>query len=401
MPQPVRISPAITDLIATVLKATLKPAGNGEDVHGSLPTDWHFAPGKRPYIRTAGTLRMADTLPVWPIAWDDEASAAYLAQLARDEIEDLSIEWEGWRFRLHTQIAIGNDGRRLLVAKLRRIPLQLPSVVLPEAFVECCSKPRGIVLVSGPTGSGKSTTLAKVVKHHLAPGVNVECYENPIEYVHESTADRLIGQYELRRDFSSYAQSMRHVLRMDPDVLIPTELNDGETFRSAISAAETGHLIIATMHLSTTPGVVSRIIHATADTDGKGAIANATNNAYHEVLAGAFQAVLCQQLVPLKGGGRVAAFELLVRSDTVQTIISQSDHQAMRRALEEYVRATGVRYGSFTLEHSLAVLVSLGRISETAAAECAGRQDLMKRQNELVTQMRNAPSKLFDLYRNV
>lgn len=388
-----RVPQSLLDAIAAALSATLQPVGGEAEKNGGLPTDWHFSPGLPPYIRTSGTLRPAQGCVEWPWDWPDDAKE-YLARLYREKTDDLSYEWGGWRFRLQMQV-LTRPGSVSMVGKLRRIPQVLPSRLrLPKAFLDTCAKPRGIILVSGPTGSGKSTTLAKMVRDHLAVGISVSMWENPIEYRHTSSPDRLIEQFEMESDFSSYSAAMRRILRKDPDVIIPSELIEPEAFASAISSAETGHLVIGTMHLSNTPGVINRVVEATKGAGDPGAA-----NIYRDMLSGSLLACLCQQLVPLREGGRVAAFELLLKHPNVTTIIGDPDAQAMRQQLDSYVSSDGLRHGSFSMEHSLAVLLSLGRITEETAFEYAGRMDLMRRHQDLVQQARTAPSALFDLYR--
>lgn len=387
------------DKISETIASSLGDSGELEDVNGALPTDWHLVPGLSPYVRVDGTLRECLELPQWPHRWETEEAQKYLEHLYGAKSADLSHVWRGKRFRLSVQTMLLQDGRLALGVKIRRVPQYLPLALrLPQGLIRCCNSRNGLIFVSGPTGSGKSTTLAKLIRENLPSGISVETYESPIEYEHRSTPEKLIVQHELGREFSSYSEAMRRVLRHDPDVIIPSEMVDPEVFKAALQVAETGHLVLGTLHLGDSPGVVNRVLVATQDTEsGAG---NGSGGTCRDQFAGSFLACLCQELVPLKAGGRIAAFELLLASGRTRAAIATSEGLELRQQLDAYVSSDGTRYGSFSLEHSLAVLLDLGKISEETAYGFAKRKDLFARKQDLVRQVRISNSiDLYELYK--
>lgn len=355
----------------------------------SLPSDWHMEPGVPIYVRRDGLLKVSGPTP-WRSEWSEDTSR-WLKQLAAGpKCADIEHEWGGWRFRVHIQVSHRGVVPKAAVM-LRRLPQTLPpSLRLPGEFVEACKAPRGVVVISGATGSGKSTTLALLVSKYLPQsGQHIVTYENPIEFRHTSGAN-LIRQYAMGADFNTFAEALgEQALRADPEILVPAELREPDAIRSALNAADTGHLVIGTLHLSTASTVVSRII-------------DAAGPAYADKLAQSLNIVLCQTLVPVKGGGRVAVFEQMVVTPAMRTVLAQVQARGtaeVGKALEAEVSSNGLRHGSFTMEHSLAVLVEQGRITLPDALGYAPRPDeLRTRLPDLQAQARVCAADLGKLY---
>jgi len=356
----------------------------------SVPSDWHMEPGVAVYLRRDGLLKPELEIPAWRTNWS-EPTAKWLKDLAAGpKCADIEHEWGGWRFRVHIQVS--HRGIRPLAAvMLRRLPQTLPPALrLPKEFIEACKSPRGVAIISGGTGSGKSTTLALLVSKYLPQeGLHIVTYENPIEFRHTSGTN-LIRQYALGADFNTFGEALgEQALRADPEIIIPAELREPEAIRSALDAADTGHFVVGALHLSTAPTVVSRIL-------------NAAGQSYADKLAQSLTIVLCQTLVPVKGGGRVAVFEQLVVTPAVRSILALVESRGsaeVAKTLDAEVASNGVRHGSFTIEHSLAVLIDQGRITMEAALGYAARPDVLRtRYNDLLSQARICSADLGQLY---
>jgi twitching motility protein PilT len=278
----------------------------------------------------------------------DEEQAAFAREL---EI-DFSFARAGLgRFRVN---AFNEQGR--VAASLRRIPdkpLALDGLGLPQVVGTLTDLRSGLVLVTGPTGSGKSTTLAALIDRINASRVDrIITIEDPIEFVHRHKKS-YVQQRELGRDTHSMSRALRSVLREDPDVVLIGEMRDYETFAAAVSAAETGHLILATLHTNSASQSVSRIIDAfPADQQAQ----------IRQQLSTSLQAVISQRLVPQIGGGRACAAEVLIATEAVRNIIREGkDHQI------ELAMQSGVKDGMVLFDHCLAQLVRSRKITMDTA----------------------------------
>jgi twitching motility protein PilT len=244
-----------------------------------------------------------------------------------------------------------------LAYAIRILRDDIPSMAdlhLPPAIQKLAEQPRGIVLVTGPTGSGKSTTLAAMIdyinEHRRAHIITVE---DPIEYVHPSK-NCLVHQRELHRDVSSFADALRSAMREDPDVILVGEMRDYETISAAVTAAETGHLVFSTLHTTGASQTLDRIVDV-YPSHSQGMI--------RSQLSGVFRGVITQTLVPLAdGSGRTVATEILIGTDAVLNLIREGKYHQLASTMQ-----SSAQVGMHTLAGDLADLVRRGRITREVA----------------------------------
>lgn len=245
-------------------------------------------------------------------------------------------------------------------AVLRLIPARVQSLEelgLGEVFRQITEAPRGLVLVTGPTGSGKSTTLAAMIDHlNQHRQQHILTIEDPIEFVHPQK-NCLVHQREVQRDTQGFATALRAALREDPDVILLGELRDLETIRLALTAAETGHLVLATLHTSSAAKTIDRLVDVFPGEE---------KALVRSMLAESLQAVIAQVLVKKMGGGRVAAHEIMLGSPAIRNLIREDKVAQMYSAIQ-----TGGAQGMRTLDMSLKALLGQGLISRDQAREQA------------------------------
>ena len=320
-------------------------------------SDLHLSAGLPPMIRVHGDVRRIN-LP--PLEHKDVHSLIYdiMNDGQRKAYEeflecDFSFAIPGLaRFRVN---AFNQD--RGPAAVMRTIPskvLTLEQLNCPKIFADLSLKPRGLVLVTGPTGSGKSTTLAAMVNH-----VNENEYghiltvEDPIEFVHESKKC-LINQREVGPHTMSFSNALRSALREDPDVILVGELRDLETIRLALTAAETGHLVFGTLHTSSAAKTIDRIVDVFPAEE---------KEMVRAMLSESLQAVISQTLLKTKdGSGRIAAHEIMIGTPAIRNLIRESKIAQMYSAIQ-----TGSNMGMQTLDQCLTDLVKRNQISIGAA----------------------------------
>ena len=269
---------------------------------------------------------------------------------------DFSTEVKGIaRFRVN----VFNQNRGLAVV-FRTIPsrvLSLEDLKAPEKFVDIIDVPRGLVLVTGPTGSGKSTTLAAMLNHiNENRHEHILTIEDPIEFVHESKKC-LVNQREVHRDTQSFSNALRAALREDPDIILVGELRDLETIRLALTAAETGHLVFGTLHTSSAAKTIDRIIDVFPGEE---------KQLVRSMLSESLRAVIAQTLLKKIAGGRIAAHEILVATSAVKNLIREDKIAQIYSSIQ-----TGAQYGMQTLNQCLQKLVSQGLIDRQTAASKA------------------------------
>ncbi|HEX2577890.1 MAG TPA: PilT/PilU family type 4a pilus ATPase [Aquihabitans sp.] len=324
-------------------------------------TDIHLTAGSPPQFRVDGEL-----LPVEgaaPLAPDDTRRIieAMLppemwARLLDQREVDFSFSWQrSIRFRGNAFFQHGT-----VSLALRAIPHQIPTtqdLLLPPALEQLCTLGQGLVLITGPTGSGKSTTQAALidwVNRNLAR--HVLTLEDPIEYVHEHKRS-IISQREVGIDTHSFAQGLRAALREDPDVVLVGEMRDTESIQTTLTIAETGHLVFATLHTNDASTALDRIIDVfPADRQAQ----------IRTQLAASLAAVVAQRLVPRVGGGMIAAFEILLANGATRSLVREGKTHQVRNVISQ-----SVREGMQTLEQSLSVLVAHGIVTHDDAVQRA------------------------------
>jgi twitching motility protein PilT len=328
-------------------------------------SDLHLSAGLPPMIRVHGDVRRIN-LP--PLEHKDVHGMIYdiMNDSQRKQYDeslevDFSFDLPGLaRFRVN---AFNQD--RGAAAVLRTIPsrvLSLEELQCPRQFADFSSKPRGLVLVTGPTGSGKSTTLAAMVDH-----VNNNLYghvltiEDPIEFVHESRKC-VINQREVGPHTLSFANALRSALREDPDVILVGELRDLETIRLALTAAETGHLVFGTLHTSSAAKTIDRIVDV---------FPAAEKEMVRAMLSESVVAVISQTLMKIKdGSGRVAAHEIMVGTPAIRNLIRENKVAQMYSMIQ-----TGSQFGMQTLDQNLLDLVRRNVVSLGEARQYAKSPD--------------------------
>lgn len=325
--------------------------------HGG--SDLHLSAGSAPLIRVDGEMRRIQIEPL-----DDTQCKELIYDIMNDkqrkmyenELEaDFSFDVPNLcRFRVNAFNQARGAG-----AVFRTIPtdiLSLEQLNAPPIFKKLSELPRGLVLVTGPTGSGKSTTLAAMINHiNETKRDHILTIEDPIEFVHSPKLS-LINQREVHRDTLSFNHALRSALREDPDVILVGELRDLETIRLAMSAAETGHLVFGTLHTTSAPKSIDRIIDVFPGTE---------KTMIRSMLSESLQAVISQTLVKTKEGGRAAAHEIMVGTSAIRNLIREDKVAQMHSAIQ-----TGAQFGMVTLDQSLRNLVQSGVIDiETAKSK--------------------------------
>ena len=324
-------------------------------------SDLHLSAGHPVMLRIDGDLIPLDHLPVI-----NENTAETLIYSVMDEKQrqafntSLEIDFavslpQIARFRVNAfHQAQG------IAAVFRMIPDVVPTlndIALPPVLTPLLDLSHGLILVTGPTGSGKSTTLAAMVDHINAHrAYHIITIEDPIEFIHPSKKS-LVNQRQINRDTQSFSVALRSALREDPDVILVGEMRDLETIRLALTAAETGHLVMATLHTSSAPRTISRIIDA-FPSDEKNIIRN--------MLSESLQAVICQTLLKKSTGGRLGAFEIMLGTPAIRHLIREDKIAQMYSAIQ-----TGSEKGMCTLDQYLLELVEKEIIHPEVAREVA------------------------------
>ena len=297
---------------------------------------------EEPVLAPADTERLLKQL-LDPIDWK---------KLQKRRQVDFAFTWQD-RARVRGNAYFQRDS---LAAAFRILPLQIPTfemLGMPETVHRFMERRQGLLLVTGPTGSGKSTSLAAMIDHlNLTKAYHIITFEDPIEYIHRHKL-ALVDQRQVGEDTPSFGEGLRSVFREDPDVVLIGEMRDLETISSALTIAETGHLVLATLHTNDAPSALNRIVDS---------YMGEQQQQIRIQLAGCLAGVIYQQLVPALGGGRVAAFEILVANVAVRSMIKDGKIDQIRSVLQ-----TGLREGSQTLERSLNQLLRVGMISERDA----------------------------------
>jgi twitching motility protein PilT len=317
-------------------------------------SDLHLSAGEPPSIRVHGDLTRTDR---------EKLDPAGVMELVESIMNDEQKAWfkENLECDFATQIA-GVGRYRVNVfqqhrgpgAVLRAIPTVIPTMEqlgLPPVFKEMCQKERGLILVTGPTGSGKSTTLAAMVREiNETWDAHILTVEDPIEFVHEPIRC-VVNQREVGPHTKSFANALRSALREDPDVILVGEMRDLETISLAITAAETGHLVFGTLHTSSAPKTIDRIIDA---------FPGEQQSQIRSMLSESLEAVVAQTLLKKVGGGRIAAQEILIGVPAVRNLIREAKLHQIPSQMQ-----TGKNVGMCTLETALQELVKKNLIDKS------------------------------------
>ncbi|MCA9157927.1 MAG: type IV pilus twitching motility protein PilT [Planctomycetales bacterium] len=348
-----------TVLIDKLLQAAVKQGAS----------DIHIVVGQPPVFRLHGRMRKLETKVLEP---DD--TMALMKSIAPDrcqrELQEAGSSDFGFAFGELARFRVSIFKQRGNISMvLRQIPndkLTPEQLGLPDSVVEMVQRPRGLVLVTGPTGSGKSTTLASLINfinethdHHIIT------IEDPIEFYHEHKKST-VNQREVGVDVPSFAEAIRRALRQDPDVILVGELRDLETIQAAISAAETGHVVFGTLHTNSAQGTVNRIIDA---------FPGNLQDQIRTQLSTSLIGVVAQTLLPRIGGGRIAAYEVLVVTAGISNLIRENKTFRINSAIQ-----TGAKYGMNLLDDTLFNLWRDGIVTiEDVLGKAHRPDDLAKR----------------------
>ena len=332
-------------------------------------SDLHITVGSHPVVRVRGKLQPLESYPKLTPQLTRTLLYSILSTEQQKELEvkrqiDVSHSVPGLaRFRVNVYFQ-----RRSLGAAFRQIPDRLKTLEelgLPESLHTLASKPRGLVVVTGPTGSGKSTTLAAVIDEiNRTRHDHIVTIEDPIEFVHWHK-NCLVNQREIGSDATSFADALRAALRQDPDVILLGEMRDLETIATALTAAETGHLVFATLHTQSAPGTIDRIIDV---------FPGHQQDQVRTQIASSLQGVVTQALLPTADGtGRVPALEILLPDDATRNLIRQGKIEQIYSVMQ-----TNTKRGMQTLEQSLADLVSSGVVTSDVAMTYSSRREQLE-----------------------
>jgi twitching motility protein PilT len=332
-------------------------------------SDLHMTAGSPPMVRERGKLVALD----YPVLEPTTVREIVYSILTNDQRQKLETDWQidlaysipgRARFRVNAYFQ-----RASLGAAFRLIPQEMPrldDLGLPSTLREFTKKPRGFVLVTGPTGSGKSTTLASMLDLiNEERSEHIMTIEDPIEFLHRHKRC-IVNQREVGADAQSFAMALKAALRQDPDVILVGEMRDLETISTALTAAETGHLVFATLHTQDTSQTIDRIVDV---------FSPAQQHQVRMQLSVALQGIVTQQLLPTADGmGRVVASEVLVPTPGIRNLIREGKTHQIYSALQ-----TGATHGMQTMDASLADLVRRNKITRELAESRAAAPDELRR----------------------
>lgn len=330
-------------------------------------SDLHMKAGSSPVLRIRGGL-VPQELPALTVeavqnAFSQIVTEEQRAAFDREKELDFAFSGDGiGRFRVNAALQRGS-----ITLAFRAVRSDIPTLEelgLPDICRSLVLKPRGLVLVTGPTGCGKSTTLAAMIDHlNERERRHIVTVEDPIEFFHQDK-QCLISQRELGADTTSFASALKHVLRQDPDVILVGEMRDLETIALALTAAETGHLVLATLHTPSAAQTIDRVVDSFPPHQ---------QQQIKVQLSTVLEAVLCQTLLPTAdSSGRVAAVEVMVATSAVRNLIREGKTFQIPNVIQ-----TGSQYGMQTLDQALAVLHQRGVVTrDEAVARCTDPAEL-------------------------
>lgn len=331
-------------------------------------SDLHLAAGSPPQLRVDGRL---EPLPQPPLTEDEAQSLCYevltpdqVQAFERDDELDLALAQGSSRYRVNLYRQKGS-----VAGAFRAIPIEIPrpdQLGIPEAALPLATRPRGLVLVTGPTGSGKSTTLASLIDQiNRSRPEHIVTIEDPIEFIHQHKKS-LVSQREVGRDSKNFGEGLRHILRQDPNVILIGEMRDLETVSAAITVSETGHLVFATLHTNTAAETINRIVDI---------FPAHQQSQVRTQLSFTLEGILCQQLIPRIGGGRALATELLLANTAIRNLIRENKIHQIPSQLQMGQKESGMH----TMDQSLAELVQKEIVSWDEAQARAVDEEGFKR----------------------
>jgi twitching motility protein PilT len=332
-------------------------------------SDIHLIVSSPPMLRIDGGLEPMPDVPAFSIedltrVFDEFTTSEQKEIFNREfELDFAHTMPEGWRIRCNAYRQQG-----CISMAIRLLPPTIPSLDvlgLPAVCKELIVKPRGLIIVTGPTGSGKSTTLASMIQYlNNTERRHVVTIEDPIEYIYPNVKC-VVSQRQLSRDTSSFATALKHVLRQDPDVILVGEMRDWETAAAVITVAETGHLVLSTGHAPGAPQSIERIVDLFPDHERLLVQAR---------LGSLLLGVLCQALVPRIGGGRVPAVEIMLANTAIKNLIREGKNHLLLNTIRTQSQA-----GMITLNQALVTLYKKGMISwDNVLAFCQDTEDVEK-----------------------
>lgn len=331
-------------------------------------SDLHMVAKLPPLFRINGEMITSD----FPVLEPEDIQLLLMDILNEEQKAELLSNWEldfsyavpkYARYRGNVIVQRGT-----MDAVFRVVPFKVPELEklsLPEDVKRLCELPRGLILITGPTGSGKSTTMAGMIDYmnrHRA--INILTIEDPIEFLHSHKL-ATIRQREVGTDTKSFAVALRQALRHDPDVILIGEMRDQESISIALTAAETGHLVLSTLHTQTAPSTITRIIDS---------YPNDKKTLVCQQLAGSLRAIISQQLIEDLSGNRVAAIEYMVDTPNVRSMIREGKEHQLYSAIQ-----TGKEVGMQTMDQCLVDLAAAGRISYSKMIQyCVDQKEIVR-----------------------
>lgn len=338
------------------------------EAHERGASDLHLSVGLPAILRIDGALVRTDYVPFSPMDIQrlmyDILTTDQVEQFERSHELDFSYGVKNvGRYRVNVYRQRGSVG-----AALRAIADQIPTfeqLGLPNILRDMCRKHSGLVLVTGPTGSGKSTTIACMIDTiNSERPVHIMTMEDPIEYLHRHKMG-MVNQRELHTDTDSFSNALRAVLREDPDVVLIGEMRDLETIQAALTLAETGHLVFGTLHTRNAPQTIDRVVDVFPPHQ---------QEQIRVQLSNTLEGVVAQQLMPVIGGGRCAAIEIMIATSAIRNLIREGKTHQIYNSLE-----TGAQFGMQTMDKQLAELHRIGKITmEEAMARAIDRENLKR-----------------------
>lgn len=318
-------------------------------------SDLHLVAGSNPNIRVGGELVKIDDAKIDPKAMEKGLVALFdegiNSKFSQSKDLDFSYNYNGSRFRINLHCQEGSIG---LSARL--IPSQIPDpadLEFNETIYKLTHLKDGLILVTGPSGSGKSTTLAAMLNIiNKERRCHVITIEDPIEFLFDESQS-IIEQRELGIDTEKYADALKYALRQDPNVIMVGEMRDAETISAALTAAETGHLVLSTLHTSTAPETIQRIVNAFPDHEHHQTLS---------ILSSSLRTVLAQQLLPKIGGGQIVAREVMINNQAIANLIRNNQINQLYSIIE-----TGQKEGMITMNKAIDRLYQRGLITEEVA----------------------------------